>query len=287
MGVVTSILKVLGALIGAAILFAIIFGASVEAPLIALLAAAAGSLVAYQLWTRRPSLTRRIIAIITGLFVAGVVAGYIRHYDGSVAAAERAKADEAKAKAAAEVAEKQRLAREKEAAEAAARLEQQKRDEAEMAALRKTDPDQYLARLKEKDGVKWLEELKSLRPRLYAAHVEQEKKEAAQRAAEIEDRLQRSHPLDYLTLDMTWQKGGFNTVMLATFTVKSTLKYPVRDLRIRCIMSANSGTELSKIDHVIYDIVPPRSTKRFPGVNMGFIPNQASQASCVLRGVER
>lgn len=279
-------LSVLAALALCVIVFVIVFSASINVPFIALVAAVAGLLLTYVFWVWQPSIPRRIIAGLVAVFAVGSGLAYIGHYDGSVAAKMRSDAEAAKAKADAETAEKERIAREKVAALAAARIEEQKREEAELQALRKTNVDQYLIKLKEREGVtKWLEEMKVLRPRQYAAHIEQEKKEAAQRIADIEDQAQRSRPLDYVKLDTSWKKGGFESVMIATFTFKSTLKYPVRDIVVRCILYANSGTELLRIDKVIYEIVPPRSTKRVTDINMGFIPSQATGASCEPRAV--
>jgi Sec-independent protein translocase protein TatA len=94
--------------------------------------------------------------------------------------------------------------------EAAARAEREaeekrKREAAEMVELRKKDPDEYLKRLRAtSDLVKWLDEMKVLRPKQYAAYQEEQKRQSE--AAELE--RQRKSPKDYLTLEFNWTKGG-------------------------------------------------------------------------------
>ena len=98
---------------------------------------------------------------------------------------------------------------------------------------------------------------------------------------------QMRSPKEYVTLDMTWSKGGFDSVMIANFTIKSTLQFQVRDISIRCAGFGNGGTQLTRIDRTLYEIVPAKTTKRFNNVNMGFIPSQMTQANCTVVEVER
>lgn len=291
---ISGALKVAAAFIVCVMALGIVGPASIGAPLLALGGAVISLGVSGLFWFRRPSISGRIIAGVVALFAALYVNTYFDHRDGTAAIAQEEKIKEAKAKADADAAEKRRQEQERINAEAAARVEQEKREQAELQALRKSDPDQYLAKIKSIDEVKWLSELKELRPRQHAAYVEQQKKEEALRiakikeeAAQLEEQAQRARPLDYLTLDMHWQKGGFGSVMIATFIIKSTLKFPVKDITVRCTMEGNSGTEIARFDRTLYEIVPARSTKRIADVNLGFVPSQATRAGCQIRSVER
>ena len=170
-------------------------------------------------------------------------------------------------------AEQARLAFE---AEAKAKAEKE-----ELASLRKTDVEGYLARLKGIDMSKWLDEAKTLSPKTYAAHQEEMRRQSA--ATELE--RQRKYPKDYLTLDFTWKAGGFGAVMVADFVVKSTLQFPVRDIAVRCVGSGNSGTELGVVRQTLYEVIPAKTTKRINNISMGFIPGQMTRARCEITSV--
>lgn len=62
----------------------------------------------------------------------------------------------------------------------------------ELAELRQVDPDQYLARIQERDEEAWLEELEALRPDQYADEIARREREAArqvqrERAAQVRE----------------------------------------------------------------------------------------------------
>jgi uncharacterized protein YxeA len=287
--VFASIYQVFGALVLLVICGLVVWTITVSAAWFGLVAAGLGAALALKAWRGTPvTKTRKVLAGIAVVFAVISGAGFIVHSDGVEAARLKTVREAEETARKAEEAEKSRLAEVQRQREAAEKAEQERRAEVELQALKKSNPDQYLAALKEKDATRWLEELKLLRPRLYAAHVEQEKKEAAARAAQRELDSQRQRPLDFLTLDMTnWYKGGFDSVMIVSLTIKSTLQFPVRDIGIRCTLSANSGTELQRIEKVIYDVVPAKATKRFNEINMGFVHSQATKAGCVILSVQR
>jgi hypothetical protein len=165
--------------------------------------------------------------------------------------------------------------------EAAEKEEQKKRELAELQDLRKTNPDEYLVRLKMIDLPKWVDEAKVLRPKVYAAYQEEVRKqnERAEYARE------REAPKDFLTLEHSWRAAGFGNVMVADFTIKSTLLFAVKDITIRCTGYGASGTTISELAQTVYDIVPAKSTKRLNGVNMGFMSSQVSTAACQIVSV--
>lgn len=249
--------------------------------------------VAQHLIRKKPFNPKGIIGIFfaLGALFSGIIG--VQHLDGTLGEKSRAERAEREKVRAARQAEQDRQraenqarldqeAKEKAAREAAERAEREKKEAAELQALRKSDPDEYLKRLKEKDLTRWVEEAKVLRPKLYQAHLEAVRK---QNEADEYTR-QRKAPVDYLTLDFSWSKGGFESVMIADFTIKSTLQFEVRDIEILCIGSGNSGTRLARIPQTIYDVVPAKATKRFRGLNMGFIPQQMTNANCSIVGVK-
>lgn len=93
----------------------------------------------------------------------------------------------------------------------------------------------------------------------------------------------RKVALEKTTLRFAWQKGGFNNVMLADFTIKNGGPRPIKDILVRCHQSSKSGTMLSKTEETIYDVVPAGKTKIFRGVNMGLIHSQADASDCAIK----
>jgi len=70
--------------------------------------------------------------------------------------------------------------------------------------------------------------------------------------------------------------------MEANFTVQNKSKYNIKDITIKCIHSAKSGTVIDTNTQTIYDVVKANSTKTFPKVDMGFIHSQANSSSCYI-----
>lgn len=85
----------------------------------------------------------------------------------------------------------------------------------------------------------------------------------------------------------SWSKGGFDTVMEGTFTIRNDNSFAVKDMRMKCDLSAKSGTALDSVEETIYEIVSANSSKTFREVNMGFVRSQTASATCEIKGVER
>jgi vacuolar-type H+-ATPase subunit I/STV1 len=269
---------------------AIVWKSSIQYPSIAAVAALLATAVAVWCWRRpNPTLPRHIGLVALAIFALAASAAFLKHYDGT------AKREREASQAAARL-EQERLAvetaqrKEMERLEQARREEEQRqelarRDKEVLENLKKTNVDQYLVFLKTKDMALWLQEAKTLRPKLYAAHVAEEQRQAEESQKRIEISNQKDRPLDYLTLDTALSKGGFDTVLLATFTIKSTLSFPVHDIAVLCRVLGNSGTELQEISQTIYDVMPPGASKRFE-VNLGFVHSQGTRAICRIAGVK-
>jgi hypothetical protein len=80
----------------------------------------------------------------------------------------------------------------------------------------------------------------------------------------------------------SWHNGGFDSVMLATFSIKNDSDYDVKDLELKCIHSAPSGTVIDQNEQTVYQIVKAHSTRILRDVNMGFIASQVSSSSCEI-----
>ena len=68
--------------------------------------------------------------------------------------------------------------------------------------------------------------------------------------------------------------------MLASFTIKNDGQYDVKDIEIRCVHSAGSGTIIDENTQTLYEIVRRHSARNFSGVNMGFMDSQARRSGC-------
>lgn len=83
-----------------------------------------------------------------------------------------------------------------------------------------------------------------------------------------------------------WRKGGFGTVMIATFTISNENDFAIKDLYVACELTAPSGTKIGYAAATLYERVPAHGRKTVREVNMGsgisrdF--NQAATASCKL-----
>lgn len=92
------------------------------------------------------------------------------------------------------------------------------------------------------------------------------------------------HPERLVTLSkFSWEKGGFDTVMIANFTLKNENEFPVKDFVLSCDLYGNSGTQVGTVTHTLLEIVGGGKTKRFNDVNMGFVDSQAKRSSCALK----
>src|SRR5271157_4952790 len=88
--------------------------------------------------------------------------------------------------------------------------------------------------------------------------------------------------LSQVKLTYIWERGGFDSIMMANFTVQNDSDYSIKDFEIKCLEHAKSGTLVDTNDRTVYDIVAAHSKKRFPDFNMGFIHSQAARASCEI-----
>jgi hypothetical protein len=84
-------------------------------------------------------------------------------------------------------------------------------------------------------------------------------------------------------LDFTWSKEGFGNVMEANFTINNKNDFAVKDVEIRCVSSAPSGTVIDSNTRVIYERFEAGKIKRITKFNMGFINSQAKSTSCSIR----
>lgn len=143
------------------------------------------------------------------------------------------------------------------------------------------EPGATLAAIDE--GIRNLDAIPASAPEAAAAKAF--KRKLAARAEE--DRLEKLSPLERATqqtklLKFNWHKDGFGSVMIADFTIRNDSPYDVKDIDIRCVHSAPSGTVIDQNTRTVYDLVKAHSTRTFTNVNMGFINSQAESSGCQI-----
>ena len=70
--------------------------------------------------------------------------------------------------------------------------------------------------------------------------------------------------------------------MVATFVIRNESAHDVKDIEIRCVHSAPSGTVIDRNDKTIYEVVKAHSTRTIKDFTMGFIHTQAAQSNCQI-----
>lgn len=79
-----------------------------------------------------------------------------------------------------------------------------------------------------------------------------------------------------------WRTGGFDTVMLFSAKLRNTGAADVKDLKIECTLFSNSGTPLSRVRAVVYELLKAGRSISVKELNMGFINTQSTRAQCAV-----
>ncbi|HEX3117195.1 MAG TPA: hypothetical protein VHQ48_17130 [Bradyrhizobium sp.] len=78
----------------------------------------------------------------------------------------------------------------------------------------------------------------------------------------------------------SWKKGGFDSVMIGTFTIKNSNDFGVKDIVLNCEHFAPSGTLIDSNTRTVYQSIKPKSSITVRDFNMGFLHTQATRSSC-------
>lgn len=104
--------------------------------------------------------------------------------------------------------------------------------------------------------------------------------ELARGAQNIAEEIAVRFPEQFASMEtklvsFTWEKGGFGTVMMASFTVRNDSPVDVADLKIHCDHYGADGVVVDQNTGTAFGIVKAHSMTRFPNVNMGFLSAQS------------
>lgn len=80
--------------------------------------------------------------------------------------------------------------------------------------------------------------------------------------------------------NVSWTRGGFETVMLLDAAISNSGARDVKDVKIRCTHSSQSGTVIDSNASTIYQVFPAGETVSIIKFEMGFIHPQAARSSC-------
>jgi hypothetical protein len=104
--------------------------------------------------------------------------------------------------------------------------------------------------------------------------------------AKIRAELAREELVNNVTLTKTaWKKGGFGTVMVATFKFHNANDVAVKDIEVTCNQFGPSGTLISTTARTIYRALPPKTDTSIQDFSMGFIHTQSATAGCKVTNI--
>jgi hypothetical protein len=81
-------------------------------------------------------------------------------------------------------------------------------------------------------------------------------------------------------VEFHWRKGGLDSVMIGDFVVENHNPFNVKDIEIRCNVSGQSDTVISRPSKIIYRRIQAHGSEWFDNESMGFISSQAATAGC-------
>lgn len=81
-------------------------------------------------------------------------------------------------------------------------------------------------------------------------------------------------------LDFTWSLGGFDNIMLANFTIHNPTQFRFKEVEVKCVHFAPSGTVIDSNTRTIYQLFEAHSTKKLEQFDMGFINQQVKSSVC-------
>lgn len=118
--------------------------------------------------------------------------------------------------------------------------------------------------------------------------VERQRLAAAKQKKDEEEYERTRNPATKMSVkSMSWSKTGFGVVGVVTVTVENQNSFSVKDVKLGCDFTGNSGTKLHSASKTVYETLKPNSTRTFKQVNIGFIPEQAARGGCSVDSASR
>lgn len=146
--------------------------------------------------------------------------------------------------------------------------------------------DNYLAAYQKYE--KRMGQLKAAEVKQQQANVKEKQRIEVLKKQAKENPQAFADPMKHVDVDLvSWEKGGFGLVAIATIKLVNDNPYPVSDWEINCIGYAPSGTKIGINRRTTYETVPAFSKKTIYDFNMGFQNEQVKSMACTVRSVRR
>jgi len=109
-----------------------------------------------------------------------------------------------------------------------------------------------------------------------------------QEAREFKQLFQQAHNklIENTKLKTSWWPAGFGNILEATFTITNNNERALTDINITCTTYAQSGTQLSKVRHTLYNNFPAKHITTIKDANLGFINSQTHKVGCHIADVD-
>jgi hypothetical protein len=88
------------------------------------------------------------------------------------------------------------------------------------------------------------------------------------------------------TIDLKSLDRSYNQLQ-GTIILKNPNIFPIADVKITCLIYADSGTAIRDVDFTLYQVVPAKGHKTISGYKFGFWPDQGKRVGCSTAGYQR
>lgn len=89
--------------------------------------------------------------------------------------------------------------------------------------------------------------------------------------------------MDKIKMDWSGRRAGFGNVFVATFKLKNENPFDVKDVVVECSHQAPSGTDVGRRRETLYRLIKAGASTVAKDINMGFLHQQATRATCGVR----
>ena len=88
---------------------------------------------------------------------------------------------------------------------------------------------------------------------------------------------------DLVTLEFTWTRDAFDTIMVADLTITNGSHVDIKDVVVRCTHFTKTGTKIDTNTETVYEVIKSNTSGFFPSVQMGFLHSAATKSSCGIK----
>ena len=94
-------------------------------------------------------------------------------------------------------------------------------------------------------------------------------------------------PDDLVTTNIKgWERGGFDTVIIADFEIVNKTDKPIKDITIECDGYSETKTRIDRNKRVIYKNIPANGKITVKKFNMGYVGSAVNSLGCITTKFE-